>query len=135
MSNLWVQPDPCRVGLDLCDGSGWVEFFFTHYDGLGQKIPSTRPMYPLMSFIQFMILKMFLRICHKKRKWKKRVNRLLTNKLWIWIKSRVLQEWLYMLCDVISSIIFSCNFIRYYKNQLIKHVIYLVYFCFSILDF
>ena len=33
------------VGLDLCDGLGWVEFFITHYGGLGQKIPSTRPMH------------------------------------------------------------------------------------------
>ena len=31
------------VGLDLCDGLGWVEFFWTHHDGLDQKIPSTQP--------------------------------------------------------------------------------------------
>ena len=31
------------VGLDLCDGLGWIEFFLTHYGGLGQKIPSIRP--------------------------------------------------------------------------------------------
>ena len=31
------------VGLDLCDGLGWVEFFLTHHGELGQKIPSTRP--------------------------------------------------------------------------------------------
>jgi len=31
--------------LDLCVGLGWVEFFFTHHGGLGQKIPSTRPMH------------------------------------------------------------------------------------------
>ena len=30
------------VGLDLCDGLGWVEFFLTHHSGLGQKIISTR---------------------------------------------------------------------------------------------
>ena len=30
------------VRLDLCDGLGWVEFFFTHHGGLGQKIPSTQ---------------------------------------------------------------------------------------------
>ena len=33
------------VGLDLCDGLGWVEFFLTHHGGLSQKILSTRPMY------------------------------------------------------------------------------------------
>ena len=46
ISNPWVQPDPCRLawlGLDLCDGLGWVDFFFTHYGGLGKKISSTRP--------------------------------------------------------------------------------------------
>ena len=26
-------------------GLGWVEFFLTHHGGLGQKIPSTRPMH------------------------------------------------------------------------------------------
>ena len=36
---------PMWVGLDLCNGSGWVEFFFTHHGGLGQKIPLTRPMH------------------------------------------------------------------------------------------
>ena len=44
---------PMWVGLDLCDGLnffwpimvGWVEFFLTHHDGLGQKIPLTRPMH------------------------------------------------------------------------------------------
>ena len=36
---------PIWVGLDLCDGLGWVEFFLTHYGGLGQKIPLTRPMH------------------------------------------------------------------------------------------
>ena len=34
---------PNWVGLDLCDGLGWVEFFLTHYGELGEKIPSTRP--------------------------------------------------------------------------------------------
>ena len=34
---------PMWVGLDLCDGLGWVELFLTHHGGLGQKIPSTRP--------------------------------------------------------------------------------------------
>ena len=34
---------PIWVGLDLCDGLDWVEFFFTHHGRLGQKIPSTRP--------------------------------------------------------------------------------------------
>ena len=29
------------VGLDLCDGLGWVEFFLTRHGELGQKIPST----------------------------------------------------------------------------------------------
>ena len=41
-----TQLNPCRlgwIGLDLCDGLGWVEFFLTHYDRLGQKIPSTQP--------------------------------------------------------------------------------------------
>ena len=36
-----VQPmgstQPMWVGLDLCDGLGWVEFFLTHHGGLGQK--------------------------------------------------------------------------------------------------
>ena len=34
-----TQPNPC--------GLGWVglNFFLTHYGGLGQKIPSTRPMH------------------------------------------------------------------------------------------
>ena len=36
---------PMWVGLDLCDGLGWVEFFFTHHGGLGQKISSIRPMH------------------------------------------------------------------------------------------
>ena len=46
MSNPWVQPNPTQpmwVGLDLCDGLGWVEFFLTHHSGFGQKILSTRP--------------------------------------------------------------------------------------------
>ena len=34
-----------RVGLMWWVGLGWVEFFLTHHDGLGQKIPSTRPMH------------------------------------------------------------------------------------------
>ena len=34
---------PTWVGLNLCDGLGWVEFFLTHHGGSGQKIPSTRP--------------------------------------------------------------------------------------------
>ena len=39
---MWVRLG--WVGLDLCDGLGWVEFFFlTHYGRLGQKIPLTRP--------------------------------------------------------------------------------------------
>ena len=40
LSNPWVQPNPTQpmwVGLDLCDGLGWVEFFLTHHGGLGQK--------------------------------------------------------------------------------------------------
>ena len=36
----WVESG--RVGLDLCDGPGCVEFFLTYYGGFGQKIPSTR---------------------------------------------------------------------------------------------
>ena len=36
-----VQPmgstQPMWVGLDLCDGLGWVEFFLTHHGGLGQE--------------------------------------------------------------------------------------------------
>ena len=31
------------VGLDLCDGLGWVEFFLTYHGRLGQKISSTPP--------------------------------------------------------------------------------------------
>ena len=31
---MWVR-------LDLCDGLDWVEFFLTHYDRLGLKIPLT----------------------------------------------------------------------------------------------
>ena len=33
------------VGLGLCDGLGWVEFFLTHHGRLDQKIPLTRPMH------------------------------------------------------------------------------------------
>ena len=33
---------PMWVGLDLCDGLGWIEFFLTHHGGLGQKIPLTQ---------------------------------------------------------------------------------------------
>ena len=29
------------VGLDLCDGLGWVEFFLTRHGELGQKILSS----------------------------------------------------------------------------------------------
>ena len=35
---MWVE-------LDLCNGLGWVEFFFTYHGGLGQKIPLTWPMH------------------------------------------------------------------------------------------
>ena len=35
---------PMWVGLDLCDGFGWIKFFLTHHGGFGQKIPSTRLM-------------------------------------------------------------------------------------------
>ena len=38
-----TQPNPC--GLDWAYVMGWVEFFLTHHGGLGQKIPSTRPMH------------------------------------------------------------------------------------------
>ena len=31
---MWVE-------LDLYDGLGWVEFFFTYHGGLGKKIPLT----------------------------------------------------------------------------------------------
>ena len=37
--------NPTHVGWV---GLGWVEFFLTHHDGLGQKIPSTQPMHTLM---------------------------------------------------------------------------------------
>ena len=43
-----IQPNstqPMWVGLDLCDGLGCVEIFLTYHGGLGQKIPSTRPMH------------------------------------------------------------------------------------------
>ena len=44
-----VQPTgltrPMWVGLDLCDGLDWIEFFLTHHDRLGQKISLTRPMH------------------------------------------------------------------------------------------
>ena len=33
-----TRPNPTHVGwvgLDLCDGLGWVEFFLTHHGGLG----------------------------------------------------------------------------------------------------
>ena len=43
-----TRPNPTQlgwVGLDLCDGLDWVEFFLTHHGGLGKKIPSTRPMH------------------------------------------------------------------------------------------
>ena len=36
---------PMWVGLDLCDGLGWVEFFSTHHGRLDQKISLTRPMH------------------------------------------------------------------------------------------
>ena len=45
-----TQPNPTHVdwvGLDLCDELGWVEFFLTRHGELGQKIPSTRPMYTI----------------------------------------------------------------------------------------
>ena len=46
-----IRPNPTHVSwvrlgwveLDICDGLGWVEFFFTHHGGLDQKIPSTQP--------------------------------------------------------------------------------------------
>ena len=36
---------PMWVGLDLCDGLGWVglDFFLIHHSGLGQKISLIRP--------------------------------------------------------------------------------------------
>ena len=58
-----TQPDPCGLGwveLDLYDGSGWFEFFFTHHGGLGQKISSTRPMHT-PSFSIF--IKTIFKIC------------------------------------------------------------------------
>ena len=43
MSLTWLNPTHVGwIGLDLCDGLGWVEFFFTHHGGLDQKILSTR---------------------------------------------------------------------------------------------
>ena len=30
------------IGLNLCDGLGWVEYFLTHHDELGQKISLTQ---------------------------------------------------------------------------------------------
>ena len=35
-----MELNPTHVGWV---GLGWVEFFFTHHGGLGQKIPSTWP--------------------------------------------------------------------------------------------
>ena len=46
-----TQPNPYGlswVGLDLCNGLGWVKFFLTHHGGLGQKISLTRPMHTPM---------------------------------------------------------------------------------------
>ena len=43
---------PMWVGLDLCNGLGWVEFFLTHHSGLGQKILSTRPMHTLRNYLE-----------------------------------------------------------------------------------
>ena len=34
---------PMWIGLDLCNELGWVKFFFTHHNGLGQKISLIRP--------------------------------------------------------------------------------------------
>ena len=39
-----TQPNPCGLGwvrLDLCDRLSLVEFFLTHHDEFGQKIPLT----------------------------------------------------------------------------------------------
>ena len=38
-----TRPNPTHVRL------GWVEFFLTYHGGLGQKIPSTRPMHTPIS--------------------------------------------------------------------------------------
>ena len=38
-----VSTRPMWVGLELCDGLGWVEYFLTHHGGLNQNIPLTWP--------------------------------------------------------------------------------------------
>ena len=43
---------PMWVGLDLCNGLGWVEFFLTHHGRLGQKILSTRPMHTPRNYLE-----------------------------------------------------------------------------------
>ena len=40
-----MELNPTHVGWV---GLGWVEFFFTHHGGLGQKIPSTQQLTRLM---------------------------------------------------------------------------------------
>jgi len=48
-----TRPDPTGVGLGWTYVMDWVEFFLTHHDGLGQKIPPIRPMHtPTLGFMQ-----------------------------------------------------------------------------------
>ena len=81
LSNLWVQSDPTWpmwVGLDLCDELDWVEFFFIHHGGLGQKIPLTQPN-PCTPLV--MIYMDQLIICYtlafRKRRWLKKKSKML----------------------------------------------------------
>ena len=54
---------PMWVGLDLCDGLGWVEFFLTHHDELDQNIPLTQPnpthAHPNFNKLHFFILSLY----------------------------------------------------------------------------
>ena len=49
-----TQPDPCGLGWTYVMGWIGLNFFLTHHGGLGQKIPSTRPMHtPIVNDIAF----------------------------------------------------------------------------------
>ena len=64
-----IRPNPTHVSwvrlgwveLDICDGLGWVEFFFTHHSGLDQKIPLTQPdsCTPLQGIYRSLFYKLF----------------------------------------------------------------------------